>query len=76
MKPNTVFAGFNFTFDGSFALPEGAPLKILVKAWRGAEPWKFKGDGMTREDFQQKVYDAMIDAAFDQLDKKLMDAFF
>jgi hypothetical protein len=76
MKPNTVFAGFNFTFEGSFALPEGAPLKVLVKAWRGAEPWKFKGDVMSREDFEQKVYDAMIDGAFDQLSKKLSDMFF
>jgi hypothetical protein len=75
-KPNTVFTGFNFTFDTTFVLPEGAPLKVVVKAWRGAEPWKFKGDGMTREDFQQKVYDAMIDGAFDQLSKKLTDTFF
>jgi hypothetical protein len=76
MKPNTVFAGFNFTFDSAFTLPEGAPLKVQVKAWRGAEVWKIKSEGLEREDFQQKVYDAMIDGAFDQLDKKLEDTFF
>jgi hypothetical protein len=76
MKPNTVFAGYNFTFDSAFSLPEGAPLKVQVKAWRGAEVWKIKSDGMEREDFQQKVYDTMIDGAFDQLDKKLEDTFF
>jgi len=76
VKPNTVFAGFNFTFDAAFALPEGAPLKVVVKAWRGPEAWKINAEGMTREDFEQKVYDAMIDGAFDQLDKKLEDTFF
>jgi hypothetical protein len=76
MKPDTVFAGLNFTFDSSFSLPDGAPLKVTVKAWRGAELWKIKGDGMTREDFEQKVYDSMIDGAYDQLGKKLEDTFF
>ena len=73
MKPNTVFAGFNFTFDASFVLPEGAPLQVKVKSWRGAELWKMKDEGISREDFQQKVYDAMFDGAFDQLEKKLQD---
>jgi len=31
---------------------------------------------MSREDFEQKVYDIMFDGAFDQLDKKLQDTFF
>jgi hypothetical protein len=47
-----------------------------VKSWRGAELWKQKDDGMSREDFQQKVYDGMFDGAFDQLDKKLADTLF
>ena len=76
IKPNTLFAGFNFAFDASFVLPEGAPLQMKVKSWRGAELWKQKDDGMSREDFQQKVYDAMFDGAFDQLDKKLADTLF
>jgi len=76
IKPNTLFAGFNFAFDASFVLPEGAPLQMKVKSWRGAELWKQKYDGMSREDFQQKVYDAMFDGAFDQLDKKLQDTLF
>ena len=76
-KPPTVFAGFIFAFDGVFSLPEGAPLKTYAKSWRGAELWKMKGgDTMTREDFEQKVYDAMIDGSFDQLGKKLADVFF
>jgi hypothetical protein len=75
-KPNTVFAGLIFTFDAGFALPEGAPWKVTVKAWRGAEAWKVKGENLAREDFEQKVYDAMIDGAFDQLQKKVLDVFF
>jgi hypothetical protein len=76
LRPPTVFSGINFAFDVSFALPAGAPLSTKVKSWRGAELWKIKGDGMTREDFEQKVYDSMIDGAFDQLDKKLTDTLF
>jgi hypothetical protein len=76
LRPPTVFSGINFAFDATFALPSGAPLSTKVKSWRGAELWKIKGDGMTREDFEQKVYDSMIDGAFDQLDKKLTDTLF
>jgi hypothetical protein len=75
-KPNTVFSGFNFAFDASFVLPEGAPLVVKVKSWRGAEIWKIKDEGISREDFEQKIYDTMFDGAFDQLDKKLADALF
>jgi hypothetical protein len=76
LRPPTLFSGINFAFDATFALPAGAPLVVKVKSWRGAELWKIKGDGMTREDFEQKVYDSMIDGAFDQLDKKLTDTLF
>jgi hypothetical protein len=76
IKPNTLFAGFNFAFDATFVVPEGAPLQMKVKSWRGAELWKIKDEGITREDFQQKVYDSMFDGAFDQLDKKLQDTLF
>ncbi|HEY3818244.1 MAG TPA: hypothetical protein VGL81_13785 [Polyangiaceae bacterium] len=76
IKPNTLFAGFNFAFEASFIVPEGAPLQMKVKSWRGAELWKVKDDSLSREDFQQKVYDAMFDGAFDQLDKKLEDTLF
>ena len=76
LKPPTVFSGINFAFDGSFVLPDGSPpLSVKTKAWRGAELWKMKSDGMTREDFEQKVYDSMLDGAFDQLSKKLSDTF-
>jgi hypothetical protein len=76
LRPPTVFSGMNFFFDAEFVLPSGAPLSIKSKSWRGAELWKIKGDGMTREDFEQKIYDSMIDGAFDSLDKKLSDALF
>jgi hypothetical protein len=76
LKPNTVFAGYNFAFDSSFLLPEGPPLDVKMKSWRGAEIWKIKDENMSREDFEQKVYDIMFDGAFDQLDKKLQDTFF
>jgi hypothetical protein len=74
-RPPSVFAGLNFTFDTTFALPDGtAPYEVKVKAFRGPEPWKVRGDDYSREDFQQKVYDGMIDGAFDHFDKKLSDA--
>lgn len=75
LKPPTVFAGINFTFDVSFVLPEGAPLTLKAKSWRGAELWKMKGDALNleRTDFEQQVYDAMFDGAFDLLDKRLQD---
>jgi hypothetical protein len=76
LKPNTVFAGYNFAFDAAFVLPEGAPLDVKVKSWRGAELWKMKDESLSREDLEQKVYDLMFDGAFDQLDKKLADTFF
>ncbi|MGH7294992.1 MAG: hypothetical protein ACRELB_08665, partial [Polyangiaceae bacterium] len=76
LHPNTVFAGFNFTFEASFVLPEGPPLTMKVKSWRGAELWKMKDDGITREQFEQKVYDGMFDGAFEQLDKRLQDTLF
>jgi hypothetical protein len=47
-----------------------------MRLWRGAELWKLKSDGLTREEYQHQVYDAMIDGAFDQLEKRLLDAFF
>ena len=75
LKPPTIFAGFNFAFEASFILADGAPLQLKVKAWRGAELWKLKGDGIERTEFEQQVYDTMIDGAFDQLDKRLLDVF-
>jgi hypothetical protein len=76
-KPPTVFAGVIFVFDAAFALPPGAPVKASLHSWRGPELWKIKGAAdMERTDFQQKVYDMMIDSAFDQLGKKLSDVFF
>jgi len=64
-------------FDASFVLPEGGPsVDVKVKSWRGAELWKMKDENISREDFEQKVYDLMFDGAFDQLDKKIQDTFF
>jgi hypothetical protein len=77
-KPPTVFAGIIFNFEAAFSLPPGPPLKAgAVHAWRGPEMWRIKGAAdMDRLEFQQKVYDGMIDGAFDQLEKKLSDVFF
>jgi hypothetical protein len=76
-KPHTVFASLAFQFDSVFVLPDGSPpLKITSRVWRGAETWKLKGEGLTREEYQQQIYDAMIDGAFDQHEKRLLDAFF
>ncbi len=72
--PLTVFAGFIFTFDTSFTLAQGAPLKVSNRIWRGPEIWRVKGGAtMAREDYEQKVYDLLIDGGFDQLEKKLTD---
>jgi hypothetical protein len=71
--PSTVIAGIIFTFDAAFAIADGAPLKIAARAWRPAETWRIKGATMTREDYEQKVYDMVFDTAFDQLQKKLTD---
>jgi hypothetical protein len=77
VKLNTVFAGLSFTFEGSFVLPDGAPLAIKTKAWRGPALWKMKPEeGQSRQDYEQKVYDAMIDGAFDQLNKKITTVLF
>ncbi len=72
-KPSTVFAGLMFTFASSFGLPEGPPLKIGVKAIKTAAVWRARSNGLSREEFEQKVYGAMIDGAFDQLKAKLLD---
>jgi hypothetical protein len=77
VKPHTVFANMMFYFDATFAVPDGAtPLKISTHAWRGAETWRIKGDGLSREEYQQQVYDAMVDGAFDHVEKRLLNAFF
>jgi hypothetical protein len=74
-KPRTILVGILFNFDGHFLLPEGAPLQVPVRSWRGPELWKIKGS-VTLEDFHRRVYDAIIDRAFDDLQKRLGDTFF
>jgi hypothetical protein len=76
-KPRTVFAGLRFDFAASFLLPDGPPVQVAFRSWQGADLWKTRGGGgLTREAYQQKVYDAMIDRAFDEFERKLADAFF
>jgi hypothetical protein len=75
--PRTIFAGIRFDFDPRFVLPEGAPLQLPLKSWRGPELWKIKGGGgMAPEDYHRRIYDMMIDRAFDELQRRLADAFF
>ena len=61
----------------NFVMPQqaqAAPLKVTTRALRNPEAWRLHGtDTMSREVLEQKVYDAMFDGAFDQLDKKLND---
>lgn len=76
LKPLTIFAGLNFSFTATFSVPDGQPLVLKTKSWRSPELWRLKGEGLSREDYEQKVYDAMIDGAFDQLDKKLTGSLF
>ena len=76
-KPRTVFSGLSFTFDASFSLPDAQPpLKVTVKAWRAAEPWRVKDEDLSFEEFEQKVYGAMVAGAFDQLKRKIVDVLF
>jgi len=75
-KPLTVFAGLSFAFNATFSVPDGTPLVLKTKAWRGPELWKIKPEDMSRMDYEQKVYDSMLDGAFDQLDKKLSGSLF
>jgi hypothetical protein len=73
--PPTIIAGLLFSFDPSFFVPQGAALKVPARSWRGPELWRVKGgDSLLREDYEQKVYDSMFDSAFDQLQKRLIDA--
>jgi hypothetical protein len=73
--PPTIIAGLLFSFEPSFVVPQGAPLKVPVRSWRGPELWRVKGtDAMLREDYEQKVYDSMFESAFDQLQKRLTDS--
>jgi len=74
-KPRTVFAGIRFDFDARFLLPQGAPLQLSYKSLRGADLWKVKG-AMTLEEFHRKVYDGMMDHAFDEWRKRLTDTLF
>lgn len=76
-KPRTVFAGLSFTFDAAFAVPDAPPpLKVTVKAWRAAEPWRVKDPDLSLEEFEQKVYGAMMSGAFDQLKRRMLDVLF
>lgn len=76
-KPRTVFSGLSFMFDASFSVPDAqAPLKATVKAWRAAEPWRVKDEDLSFEQFEQRVYGAMIAGAFDQLKRKMIDFLF
>jgi len=76
-KPPTVFAGVTFAFEGSFVLPEGAPLSVKTTTWKTAELWRIKPeDGESRQDYEKRIYDAMVDQSFDQLDRKLKSVLF
>ncbi len=75
VKPSTAFAPINLTFDAAFLLPDGASRKVSTRWSHGIELWKLRSTGLSREEFEQKVYDATIDPAFDQLAKKMRETF-
>jgi hypothetical protein len=74
-KPRTILAGMRFDFDARFGLPEGAPLLLSIKSLRGPELWKIHGSP-SLQDYHRKIYEMMIDHAFDDLQKKITDTFF
>ncbi len=74
-KPRTVFDTIRFDFDAKFLVPQGPPLLLSLKSLRGADLWKIKG-AMTLEEYHRKVYDAMLDHAFDEWRKRLTDTLF
>ena len=76
LKPRTILTGVRFDFTGRFALLEKAPWQTSLKSLRAPELWKIKANGMTLEDFHRKAYDGVIDGAFNDWQKKVLDAFF
>jgi hypothetical protein len=76
MKPRTILTAVRFDFDAKFALLEKAPWQTTLKSLRGPEIWKIKANGITLEDFHRKAYDGIIDGAFGDWQKKVLDAFF
>ena len=75
VKPSTAFAPLNFAFDAAFVLPDGSSRKVGTRWSRGIELWKLRSTGLSREEFEQKVYGATIDPAFDQLAKRIRETF-
>jgi hypothetical protein len=76
MKPRTILTGVRFDFTARLALLEKAPWQTSLKSLRAPELWKIKANGMTLEDFHRKAYDGIIDGAFNEWQKKVLDAFF
>jgi len=71
-RPDSVFAGLRFDFRVAFVVPGGARLAFESEICRAPEPWRIALDaGQSRASFEQRVYDASIDAAFEALEEKL-----
>jgi hypothetical protein len=82
LKPKTLLVGISVPMDTAFVVPDGAaPMKVKLNVWRGLEPWRFKDQPTDSAKtqagaFEAKVYDGMVDAGFDQIQKRILDTFF
>ena len=76
-RPQTVFPGLSFPFRVTLVVPGGAPLAIQKQVWRIPELWRVTPEpDESREHYEQRVYDRMIDGAFEQLEQTLTGALF
>jgi hypothetical protein len=76
-RPDTVFPGLSVPFEVTLLIPGGPPLAIHEQVWRIPEPWRVTLEpGESREHYEQRVYDRMIDGAFEELEQSLPSALF
>lgn len=78
-RPRGVFVGLQFNFDAVFVIPDnGKPYKMTDKVFKHAaigvvrDEDPMPGPGAAEE----KIYDAMAMAAFDEFGKRLISVFF
>ncbi len=70
--PDTVFASLRFAFEATLVSPRGSRLTIESQTCRAAQAWRVRIQrGESRDHYEQRVYDAMVDDAFIQLANKL-----
>lgn len=71
-RPDTVFPGLAFPYQVTLVVPGGAPVAVQKQVWRIPEMWRVTLEpGESREHYEQRIYDRMIDGAFDELEQSL-----